>query len=404
MKVKTILVLLFLTRYIFADVKGDAWLELFLDTYNVSGTESYIFELSEAGTIWDENFQITSVDTVLNSSLILYGSTFGSILKNGWDFISSQNPDNRLIDQYGGVFGYGIYKLSLSSESDHYIYICYFDCQYPDNCTGDKIWGQDISIVYDDSIYKWQYTEEDVYHWLAYGDTVTMDQCLSPICFDCFQPTTPADLTVSWSNNRPLLTWSCSEPRDAATYEVWRKVMGGFKYSQTIEDWCCIAYKPVGDTTYSDNGFASGSGYKAYYKIRAVSGDDNLYSPGWSNTVSVTGSFTPNSRSQQFKVVEIDPFPTEFCLHPVYPNPFNISTTIKLDLPEETRFSLVIYDLSGAEIWCLNDSRGNTLPPGYHVLSWDGRNNSGAVVPTGVYLVVYTSPEHRLTQKVILMK
>ncbi|HDP68038.1 MAG TPA: hypothetical protein ENN20_05985 [Candidatus Marinimicrobia bacterium] len=144
--------------------------------------------------------------------------------------------------------------------------------------------------------------------------------------------------------------------------------MGGFKYLQTIEDWCCIAYKQTGDTTHSDNGFSSGSGYKAYYKIRTVSGDDNLYSPGWSNTVSVTGSFTPNSKSQQFNVVELDPIPTEFCLHPVYPNPFNATATLKLDLPEETRFLLAIYVITRNEVWRLNNRRINTYLAGYHTI------------------------------------
>lgn len=218
------------------------------------------------------------------------------------------------------------------------------------------------------------------------------------------KPTTPSNLTVTWSNNRPLLTWRCSEPRAAATYEVWRKVKGGFKYLQTIEDWCCIHYGQAGDTTYSDNGFSSGSGYVAYYKIRAVSGDGNLYSPDWSNTVSVTGNFTPNAKDKKFRAVEIDPIPTEFCLHPVYPNPFNITTTLKLDLPEETRFSLGIYDIKGCEVWRLNNRQTNTYPAGYHSIVWDGRDNSGAVVPTGVYFIVYHSAEHRLSQKVVLMK
>ncbi|MCD6440673.1 MAG: T9SS type A sorting domain-containing protein [Candidatus Marinimicrobia bacterium] len=100
----------------------------------------------------------------------------------------------------------------------------------------------------------------------------------------------------------------------------------------------------------------------------------------------------------------IDPVPMEFKLHPVYPNPFNITTTLKLDLPEETRFSLVIYDIQGSEIWRLNNRRSNTYPAGYHRIVWNGCDNSGAVVPTGVYFIVYHSPEHRLSQKLVLMK
>jgi hypothetical protein len=133
-------------------------------------------------------------------------------------------------------------------------------------------------------------------------------------------------------------------------------------------------------------------------------GDGNLYSPGWSNTVSIIGSYTPNAKDQKFQAVAIDPIPTEFKLYPVFPNPFNITTTLKLDLPEETRFSLAIYDIKGSEVWRLNNRRTNTWPAGYHTVVWDGRSNTGALSPTGVYFIIYHSPEHKLTQKVVLMK
>ena len=42
--------------------------------------------------------------------------------------------------------------------------------------------------------------------------------------------------------------------------------------------------------------------------------------------------------------------PTEFALHPAYPNPFNPSTTLRFDLPEAAQVYLVVYDLLGREV------------------------------------------------------
>ncbi|MGC9365172.1 MAG: FlgD immunoglobulin-like domain containing protein [Fidelibacterota bacterium] len=77
---------------------------------------------------------------------------------------------------------------------------------------------------------------------------------------------------------------------------------------------------------------------------------------------------------------------------------------IKLDLLEKMSFSLAIYDIAGNEVWRLNNRRMNIYPAGYHTILWEGRNNSGSVVPTGVYFIVYCSTEHQLNQKMLLVK
>jgi len=89
-----------------------------------------------------------------------------------------------------------------------------------------------------------------------------------------------------------------------------------------------------------------------------------------------------------------------------YPNPFNPYTTIKYDLPEDTRVTLVIYDIMGREVrrWDLHEE------PGHREVIWDGRDQSGRLVPTGLYIyqLVAASMEsgQRFTanRKLVLMK
>jgi len=75
--------------------------------------------------------------------------------------------------------------------------------------------------------------------------------------------------------------------------------------------------------------------------------------------------------------------PEQFELAQNFPNPFNSSTIIRYSLPAESYVSLKIYDAAGREIRTLVDE---TVPRGIHSVTWDGRNEAGAPVPSGMYL------------------
>ncbi|MCB0275560.1 MAG: T9SS type A sorting domain-containing protein [Calditrichaeota bacterium] len=74
-----------------------------------------------------------------------------------------------------------------------------------------------------------------------------------------------------------------------------------------------------------------------------------------------------------------------FSLAPNFPNPFNPETTISAYLPVAARASLEIYDLAGRRIAVL-EKGGAELPAGRHTFSWNGHNEAGKAVASGVYL------------------
>jgi|GEM_PF-608934 len=74
--------------------------------------------------------------------------------------------------------------------------------------------------------------------------------------------------------------------------------------------------------------------------------------------------------------------PTEFALSQNYPNPFNPTTKIKYNLPEQATVVLKIYNLLGQEVATLADA---PQAAGYYEATWDGRNNFGTNVSSGVY-------------------
>ncbi|MDI6765961.1 MAG: T9SS type A sorting domain-containing protein [Bacteroidota bacterium] len=98
--------------------------------------------------------------------------------------------------------------------------------------------------------------------------------------------------------------------------------------------------------------------------------------------------------------------PTKFILNQNYPNPFNISTTIRFVVPEPGNITLKIFDLMGKEVKTLINEQKDL---GEHDAVWDGRNNSGEVVATGIYFYRITvkmndNIKYHATSKMILIK
>jgi len=93
--------------------------------------------------------------------------------------------------------------------------------------------------------------------------------------------------------------------------------------------------------------------------------------------------------------------PTEFKLHENYPNPFNPSTNIKFDIPENGLVSLIVYDLMGHKVAELVNTNMNS---GFHNVSWNGTDNFGNTVSTGVYIYQLKTGNYSNTQKMLFIK
>jgi len=76
--------------------------------------------------------------------------------------------------------------------------------------------------------------------------------------------------------------------------------------------------------------------------------------------------------------------PSTYQLYQNYPNPFNPTTTIRFDVPNSSQVTLKIYNLRGQEIRTLVDE---SKPAGQHAIQWDGKDNRGLDVASGVYIL-----------------
>ncbi len=95
--------------------------------------------------------------------------------------------------------------------------------------------------------------------------------------------------------------------------------------------------------------------------------------------------------------------PTRFHLSEGYPNPFNAATNFRLDLPQSDLISITIYDLLGRKAVELMDNQG--LDAGTHHIRWNGKNQTGEQVSSGIYLVLFKiRNSHTVIRKVVLVK
>ncbi len=95
------------------------------------------------------------------------------------------------------------------------------------------------------------------------------------------------------------------------------------------------------------------------------------------------------------------PVPTQTALHQNHPNPFNPTTAISYDLVSNTRVSLRVYDVSGRLVKTLVD---DIRPAGRQTTTWDGTDNSGNQVSTGVYFYRLNTAGNVFTKKMVLLK
>jgi hypothetical protein len=93
--------------------------------------------------------------------------------------------------------------------------------------------------------------------------------------------------------------------------------------------------------------------------------------------------------------------PTEFGLAQNYPNPFNATTTISFSIARDGQASLSIFDLLGRRVKVLQSGQ---VSAGQHSFIWDGRDESGHGVTSGLYFYKLDTTEGALTRKMVLLK
>ncbi len=93
--------------------------------------------------------------------------------------------------------------------------------------------------------------------------------------------------------------------------------------------------------------------------------------------------------------------PADVVLYANYPNPFNPGTNIRFSLPQEADISLVIYNISGQRVRTLINGR---VRAGLYQAQWDGKDDNGAGISSGIYFCKLFGPGIARTNSMILIR
>jgi hypothetical protein len=170
--------------------------------------------------------------------------------------------------------------------------------------------------------------------------------------------------------------------------------------SQIIDE-----YKSPGQTTFSDE-----SGKFEF---------NDIDSGSYIITISATNYETIETELFEINVDENIVFETEFELNPVnnnndksiivntnrlignYPNQFNPSTTIKCEIKNAIKGMIEIFNIKGQKVKTLYDGY---LEAGEHSFVWNGDDDNGCSVGSGIYFYKMTTSDYKKKKKMVLMK
>lgn len=101
------------------------------------------------------------------------------------------------------------------------------------------------------------------------------------------------------------------------------------------------------------------------------------------------------------EIGRLDPVPENYGLAQNMPNPFNPATTISYEVPEAGAVKLVVYNLLGQQVRTLvNDN----IEAGYHTIAWDGADEFGRQVASGIYIYRMKAGDFNATRRMMFLK
>ncbi|MDQ7798132.1 MAG: M1 family aminopeptidase [Candidatus Edwardsbacteria bacterium] len=143
----------------------------------------------------------------------------------------------------------------------------------------------------------------------------------------------------------------------------------------------------ISDTSYSDTTTYDDTEY--YYAVTAVSSIDTCYETHLSGVLSCVAGVA-GGRPDGGPVV------TDFRLYQNAPNPFTGQTAINYQIPKPGTVSLKIYNIAGQHVKTLADG---TQPAGRYTARWDGRDNKGQKVASGLYIYCLNTGDRSFVKK-----
>ena len=190
------------------------------------------------------------------------------------------------------------------------------------------------------------------------------------------------------SENKIEIAWETASEMNTAGFYVQRKLNSHADYARINNTIIVANGSPSTGAVYEVVDDIKVSGNLSYrLEELAFDGKSSFYNPVYISTMSDASNGIDS--------------PFSYNLQQNYPNPFNPETTIEYEIAKTGHTTLQVFDISGRLVKQLVNG---VTKEGSNEATWDGTNESGQSVGSGVYLYRLTAPEFMSTRKMLLSR
>jgi hypothetical protein len=176
-----------------------------------------------------------------------------------------------------------------------------------------------------------------------------------------------------------VIEWTTASELQNDSWIIERSASGSDNYTEIarLNGQGTIATET--EYSYMDTDIEGGQSY-----------DYQLYSVSYAGMIVLEGTITAQAALAE-----------NFRLAQNFPNPFNGSTRISIEIPKRQRVELLVYNVLGQKIRTLHKG---TLDQGFYTYTWHGLNNSGSEVASGMYIYVLKGAKERSIKRMLYLK
>ena len=260
-------------------------------------------------------------------------------------------------------------------------------------------------------------TFADIYATRVSPSGEVLDPGGIPLSIDPYSQYDPT--IAAWASLNCLVTYqSYTAPPVFGSRRIWANIWGGptsltfVSVSAAATGGCVrLSWEMSADVPVSGFSILRADSPEGTFGTRNL-----LISKGKGSSFSCTDCSLTGDRTYQYKIVlatssvyqESEPLevfveavPAAYCIYQNFPNPFNPTCTISYDVPKSGRVSLRVFDVRGALVRTLVDS---WKEPDTYSETWDGKNEDGNGLPSGVYICRMQAGDFVEARKMVLLR
>jgi len=192
-------------------------------------------------------------------------------------------------------------------------------------------------------------------------------------------PVELAGFSASLQDGHIVLQWRTNSESANMGFEIYRRESGKSEFEKI--GWVAGSGSTATPRLYSFTDPETETGKVYFYRLKQIDYDGKSE---WSDEIELSV-----------------PVPSTILLEQNYPNPFNPTTTIRYQLPRKTKVVMSVFNVKGRRVDILINE---TQQPGEHSVTWNGRDQFGSPLPSGIYFLQLRAGNYQQVRRMILLE